>query len=67
MKFVIGGTWMEYLGWLKENGLTQRGAIFVGNDPHKLLGLELSKKDIVRLYPPPDAALERLLKTRIRK
>lgn len=67
MKVVIGGTYMDYLGWLKENGLTQRGAIYVGNDPHKLMGLELSKKDIVRLYPPPDAAIERVLLTRIRR
>lgn len=65
MKVIVGGTYREYMRWRAEQGLSPMEAFYIGDDPERLLGLELKEEDIVRLGPISKMT-EETLRTRIR-
>jgi hypothetical protein len=48
MKIVVGGTFRQYREYLRDNDLSPRDAIYIDH-ADMLHGLEIKKKDIVRL------------------
>lgn len=68
-KVVIGGTYKQLVSWAlaQQPKLGPRDVAWIGSDRdmERLMGLELSLDDIVRLGPV-SSAVEELLATRIR-
>ena len=65
MKIVVGGTYKDFKRWQYELRLSQKEAVYVGEDRERAQGLLLKEEDIVRLGPV-SPEMELLLKTRIR-
>lgn len=65
MKVAVGGTYQDYLRWRNDAGLAPLDAIFVGDDPNRLMGLEIKEGDVVYLgYISQET--EYILRTRFR-
>lgn len=64
-KLVVGGSYQAFIEWCRGQGISPNQAWYAGDDPHKVMGLELQESDIVR-WGGVSAQMEQLLRTRIR-
>lgn len=62
---VVGGTHQRFIAWCKDQGISPNRARYVGNDIHRVMGLELKESDVVRLGGTTPE-MEQYLRARIR-